>query len=691
MALKEDVKKKFGDDIIRSATSVVDKESITIPVSPALDIVLNGGIPEGSFVVFTGQPKCGKLQRLTDLIYTPNGPVMLGSIKVGDKVCHPSGSLSNVIGVYPQGIQDIYEVQFNDGSKTFCGLEHNWTVSKNNRQTNYVTKTLGEILDEGLKYNDRWKWKIPLTKPVCFTNKRSSTTQKQKLSIDPYILGCLIGDGCFTKSTSFTGVDKYIIDKIKIFCQKRGLCFRSYSHKQHSISGRIDSNTLVKNTLTRDLKKLKLFGHNGHNKFIPRVYKYASVNNRWKLIRGLMDTDGYNDNGLRAEYTTVSKLLAEDVQEVIESLGYTCRIKHRFTGYQGRDGKKFPSYRLYIHGNDIDKLFSLPRKKSGHKRTKPDLYRTIVRVKKVKSEESVCIEVDSPDGLYLTNNFIVTHNTTTSLDFAATAQKPEYQGDLKEPRRVYYLNIEGRLKKRDLEGIPGLDLDRFDVIGSQQGKILHAEEYLQIAERIINEEPGSILIIDSYSALCTEAEITSDMDKMQRADGAKLLAKFCRKVANVIPVNRNIVIGITHLMGNPGYGNVEWKEKSGQAIAYQTDVKLRAKMFKAWHSGADGPQIGQEVDWTVLCSALGPPGGNIKSFLRYGEGIDKSMELVTLCIDFGIISKGGSWYTLSSLEDKPKFQGTEKLRQFVVDNPEVYDKLMQELRETMGISCKSKT
>ena len=281
--------------------------------------------------------------------------------------------------------------------------------------------------------------------------------------------------------------------------------------------------------------------------------------------------------------------------------------------------------------------------------------------------------------------------TTTSLDFAATAQKSEYQGDLKNPRQVYYLNIEGRLKKRDLEGIPGLDLERFNVIGSQQGKILHAEEYLQIAERIINEEPGSILIIDSYSALCTEAEITSSMDKMQRADGAKLLAKFCRKVANVIPVNKNIVIGITHLMGNPGYGNVEWKEKSGQAIAYQTDVKLRAKMFKAWSSTADGPQIGQEVDWQVLCSALGPPGGNIKSFIRYGEGVDKAMELVTLCIDFGIISKGGAWYTLSSIKDKPKFQGTEKLRQFVFDNPEVYDKLMEELKETMGISCKSKT
>ena len=275
--------------------------------------------------------------------------------------------------------------------------------------------------------------------------------------------------------------------------------------------------------------------------------------------------------------------------------------------------------------------------------------------------------------------------TTTSLDFAATAQRKKYaHSSFKEGREVFYLNIEGRLKKRDVEGIPNLDLAKFHVIGSQQGKILHAEEYLQIGERIINEIPGSILIIDSYSALCTEAEITSDMDKMQRADGAKLLAKFCRKVANVIPVNKNVVIGITHLMGNPtGYG-AEFKEKSGQAIAYQTDVKLRAKTFKPWTLSSDGTQIGQEIEWQVICSALGPPGGAITSYLRYGSGIDKHTELLNFATDIGLISKGGAWYTY----ENDKFQGMEKLRQYFVDNPEKYESLEKSVKETMGLRCK---
>lgn len=280
--------------------------------------------------------------------------------------------------------------------------------------------------------------------------------------------------------------------------------------------------------------------------------------------------------------------------------------------------------------------------------------------------------------------------TTTSLDFAATAQKEKYNGS-KGPRHVYYLNIEGRLKKRDLEGIKGLDLERFHIIGSQQGKILRAEEYLQIAERIINEEPESVLIIDSYSALCTEAEITSDMGKMQRADGAKLLAKFCRKVANVIPVNKNIVIGITHLMGNPtGYG-AEFKEKSGQAVAYQTDIKLRAKSFKAWTVGNDTSPIGQEIDWTVVCSAIGPPGATMTSYVRYGHGIDKAKELVTLGSDFGLIKTAGAWYTTEYMgEDAAqKFQGAEKVRDYILANDEAYDLLYAKIKEMMGIGIVS--
>jgi len=276
--------------------------------------------------------------------------------------------------------------------------------------------------------------------------------------------------------------------------------------------------------------------------------------------------------------------------------------------------------------------------------------------------------------------------TTTSLHFASQCQKKEYGGELcPEGRDVYFFNIEGRLKKRDLEGIPELDLDRFHVIGSEPGRILTAENFLSIAEKTINEVPGSVVILDSYSALCTEAEITSSMDKMQRADGAKLLAKFCRKIANVVPVNRNLVIGITHLMGNPtGYG-AEFKEKSGQAVAYQVDVKLRAKRFTPWE--IQETQIGQKIEWQVITSALGPPGGKITSYLRYGGGIDEETELVILGSDLGLINKAGAWFTFEFLEgdDKPKFQGAEKCRVELCKKPDTKKLLIKSINDMLGI------
>jgi recombination protein RecA len=107
--------------------------------------------------------------------------------------------------------------------------------------------------------------------------------------------------------------------------------------------------------------------------------------------------------------------------------------------------------------------------------------------------------------------------------------------------------------------------------------------------------------------------------------------------------------------------------------------------FKPWVLSSDNTQIGQEIEWQVLCSALGPPGAVISSYIRYGQGIDRYTELINLASDLGLIHKGGAWYTIISVEDKPKFQGTEKVRQYLLDNKEVYDSLLKTVKETMGI------
>lgn len=281
--------------------------------------------------------------------------------------------------------------------------------------------------------------------------------------------------------------------------------------------------------------------------------------------------------------------------------------------------------------------------------------------------------------------------TTTALHFAVKAQQLKYANPKLCPdgRRVYYLNVEGRIKERDLEGFPGLDMNRFKMIQSEPGNILNAEKYLSIAEKLITSVPGCVIIIDSYSSLCTEAEMVGSMADQQRADGAKLLAKFCRKMANIVPVNRCIVVGITHIMSDPSGMSKGDREKSGNAVAFQADIKLWGKWGEEWKLGEK--QIGQKAHWDIKFSAIGPPGAKVISLLRYGIGIDEESELAQLAVDIGLIKAKGSWYGLIFLQETAEYessvkcQGLEGIRKHLIDNPADKIKLEHQIYDLMGI------
>jgi len=274
--------------------------------------------------------------------------------------------------------------------------------------------------------------------------------------------------------------------------------------------------------------------------------------------------------------------------------------------------------------------------------------------------------------------------TTTVLHFVGNAQQKQYQCDLCDDiRPVFYYDVEARLKKRDIAAIHKICSEKFFVIKSSPGNILCGERFLEIANNLINRYPGAIHIIDSFSALVTDAEFTKSMDEMQRADGPKLLAKFCRKVANVLPVNKSILIGITHMMGNPtGYGKAT-KEKSGFAVQYHVDFKLAAKQIQAWKDD-DDQVIGQTVTWECESSSLGPPHRTGTSYLRYGSGIDEVYELITIAKDIGLIKLAGAWYTLTYLQNTPKYQGIKKVVEYLQNNPTAYQQLQQAVGERMN-------
>ncbi len=273
--------------------------------------------------------------------------------------------------------------------------------------------------------------------------------------------------------------------------------------------------------------------------------------------------------------------------------------------------------------------------------------------------------------------------TATSLHFAASAQQTTCDIGRKNGRHVYYFSIEGRLKKRDLLGIKGLQLDenRLTIIKSKPGKILTGENYINIAEKLIHEKPGDIFIIDSFSALCTEGEMKADMGERYRADAPRLLAMFCRRISNVVPINKSIVIGITHIIANQGIGMATWIEASGQKIQYQADVKLKATHCTPWLVG--DTKIGQDIHWVCETSGLdSPPGGKFISKFRYGYGLDNEAEVINLAVDLGLIKKGGAWFTLP---DDTKYQGLEKVRIALLENIKMYNELYNKIKTMMGL------
>lgn len=652
-AVIDGINKKYGA-IIESGTKVLESLETykVLSISPALDIALGGGLREGSCVIMTGDPKTGKEQPLSSIVYTPTGPVKMGSVEVGDQVCTPDGGWSRITEIFPQGVKQVYKVTFSDGSTARCGLEHLWKVRRNDNriQEGWQVLSLQEILESGLKYSDRHKWKTPLTNPVSFS-KRDQT-------VPAYILGCLIGDGGLTQgSPIISTADPEIHAKFWKFAQSLGLIVRHKGQYDYAITtGNIGGAT---NPLTKELRKLNLMGTNSHSKFIPESYKYGSIEQRFQLIKGLMDTDGYNDHGVTAEYSTVSHKLALDVQEVLQSLGYTAKIKQRVTKCEG---KEFPSFRLNISGENVSNLFSLSRKVFDKKRSKPNLERSIVKVQKDGLEECQCIMIDHPDHLYLTDGFNVTHNTTTALYFAGKAQA---QG-----KKVFYFNTEGRLTKENFRGIKGLDIDAIQIVQTTDKETtISAEKYLNALETLIKQEEELVVIIDSTSNMVPQDELDGEIRTGVRNALPRLLSMFFKRISGDVSRTKAILIFITHNIANTSGSRFAPNKMAdcGNMIQFQAGTNMVITHRGKWEVPKEsGNHVGQVANWIIKTSAAGgTPNSLAESWIRYGVGIDEAQEICHIATQFALISAKGAWYTIQCFIDN---KNDPVIRKWLIDN-----------------------
>ena len=345
----------------------------------------------------------GKEQPIWCKVQTPKGKVEIGSLKIGDELFDIKGKKQIVEGVFPQGLKDYYKITFRDGSYTYCGLEHLWTVRKRASKT-MKTLSLSQIMESGIRYdNGDPKYQIPLCSPVEY--------EEIPVKIDPYIIGLLIGDGSLTQKTpslSFNIKEKEMMEEVQNILNYIRFNFKKTSENglQTTLVSLDKESDNLENIFFTEIKKLGL-NVKSCDKFIPKEYLYNSIENRKRLLQGLMDSDGHCVKN-RTGITNTSKQLIEDIKELVQSLGGTAI--EQYTD-ERKDNK---CYTLNV------KTFFCPFYKSIKRynwklswKNPPSRY--IYDIEKIGNCEQICIKVSSEDQLYLTDNFIVTHNTSTLL------------------------------------------------------------------------------------------------------------------------------------------------------------------------------------------------------------------------------------------------------------------------------------
>lgn len=423
--------------------------------------------------LYGGAAGGGKAIYVGEVVPSIDGWKTIAEVQVGDKLFDWNGEITEVIWTSPIMYNcSCYEVIFDDGAKIIVDAEHQWStltakdrekiyrrsnqyrekrrekrpktgkgirpdLAKRNREREYdyleppapSPKTTEEILRTLTVRMGRTNHSIPLTKPLNYLEK--------DLILEPYILGLWLGDGT-SSNNGFTTSDQELLDRIE---------------KHYEVTERSGKYEYGIIGIHRKLRLLNLLG----NKHIPEQYLKASVTQRIELLKGLMDSDGsIGKNDGNPSYCTTSKILADNVSELLHSLG----IKHQYrTNDATLDGRKV-GYRYRFTFSTDTPIFELERKLKHQNLEvrKTVKQRYIKQINKVKSVPVKCLQVDNPDGIFIVGkNMIPTHNSDALLMGALQyVEVPGYSGIIF--RRTFQdLKLKEALIDRSLEWLGGTD------------------------------------------------------------------------------------------------------------------------------------------------------------------------------------------------------------------------------------------
>lgn len=367
----------------------------------------------------------GKAHPYSQKVLTLNGWKKWGDLHIGDYVYGDNGEPTKIIDIPFDDECDIYNVTLRDGRVIQCSDGHLFKVKDHSRDKIYV-KSLKEIMldykrkrivtkkcTNGIEYN----YRIPkISNYVVFKSKQ--------VSVDPYTLGLLIGDGCFRINNARNYIT-FTCDKKDIVTYKNNIPYEIDKMTN-------DSYTYCVRCSNEYLRNVNLWGLKSEDKFIPSDYLYNDYNVRLNLLKGLMDSDGTVDktSGIPIFYTT-SERLKNDFEFLCRSLGFNISTSAKIPKYNNKEYLK--CYKIRVVTNV--EIFNLKRKQelvnkfnTGYSKNTKD-YTAIVDISYSHREKAKCITVDNESHCYIVGDFVVTHNSYTS---AARIAKRFILGESKE-------------------------------------------------------------------------------------------------------------------------------------------------------------------------------------------------------------------------------------------------------------------
>jgi phosphate starvation-inducible protein PhoH and related proteins len=362
----------------------------------------------------------GRAQPLTSKVLTPSGFQPIGELRVGDLVIGSNGLPTPVLGVYPQGRKEVFRLEAQDGASTLCCGEHLWRVSTASDRRRGKPGRILETRDMAgrLRSAHQHRFELPLLSAAVEFPRRD-------VPLDPYALGLLLGDGCLTGTTTptFATADLELavaleeqLERIEV--KPKGGVDYVLGHREGHRGG-----VIVANPVMTALRVLGLAGTRSATKFVPELYLQNASSVRLALLQGLLDSDGgpvrQRGRSCRIQYATCSERLSEDVSFLVRSLGGIAYTRRRKADGRppGRANGRPVHHRADAFVMDIRlpvgiEPFRLARKRVRYRQEgggRP--MRFVHAIESTGEMETVCIQVAAADSLYVTDDFLVTHNT----------------------------------------------------------------------------------------------------------------------------------------------------------------------------------------------------------------------------------------------------------------------------------------